>query len=322
MDLQSRAPDANPLLTVPITPMRTPPSSPRRILLLGAHGQVGTALAARLQVLGEVTAFGRAQADFAHPGALRDIVMAQRPDIIVNAAAYTAVDRAEAEPALAQTVNADSPGALASAARVLDALLVHYSTDYVFDGRKATPYVEDDATDPQNVYGRSKRDGEDAIRASDARHLILRTSWVYAAHGNNFVRTMLRLARERDTLRVVADQTGAPTSAELIAGATVQCLARMPPASTTWDGTYHLTAAGATSWHGLAERVVAEARARLGADALAVRHIEALTTAQYPTPAARPANSQLCCDRLRERFGIDLPAWQDGVTQVVEQLLR
>jgi dTDP-4-dehydrorhamnose reductase len=302
--------------------MPTPPPFPRRVLLFGAHGQVGSALAARLHALGAVTAFGRAQADFAHPAGLRAIVMAQRPDIIVNAAAYTAVDRAEAEPALAQTVNADSPAALADAARELDALLVHYSTDYVFNGRKPTPYVENDATDPQNVYGRSKRDGEDAIRASGARHLILRTSWVYAAHGNNFVRTMLRLARERETLRVVADQVGAPTSAELIADVTVQCLARMASPSMAYDGTYHLAAAGATSWHGLAERVVAEARSRLGRDALAVRHIEALTTAQYPTPAARPANSQLCCDKLRERFGVDLPAWQDGVIPVVEELLR
>ena len=295
---------------------------PRRILLLGAHGQVGSALSARLNALGALTAFGRAEADFSDPATLRERVLAERPDIIVNAAAYTAVDRAESEPALAHTVNADSPGALADAARTLGALLVHYSTDYVFSGRKPTPYLEDDATDPQNVYGRSKRDGEDAIRASGARHLILRTSWVYAAHGSNFVRTMLRLARERETLRVVADQVGAPTSADMIADVTVRCLLRMAHEQTALDGTYHLTASGATSWHGFAERIVADARAVAGVDALNVREIQALTTAEYPTPAARPANSRLCCNKLRNGFGIDLPAWEEGVRAVVAQLMR
>lgn len=301
-----------------------PGASPHRILLFGCTGQVGTALSVALQGLGEVTALGRAQADFLHPASLRQIVLARRPDIIVNAAAYTAVDRAEAEPALAQAINAESPGVLAEAARDLDALLVHYSTDYVFNGKQDAPYVEDDATDPQSVYGRSKRDGEALIRQSGAQHLLLRTSWVYAAHGNNFVRTMLRLARERDTLRVVADQIGAPTSAATIAALTAQCLARIasdPQGPAAYGGTYHLTAAGSTSWHGLATAVVDQARATLAAGALAVREIQAIATADYPTPAPRPANSRLCCDKLQQRFGVTLPPWREGVAQVVQQLL-
>jgi dTDP-4-dehydrorhamnose reductase len=296
-----------------------------RILLLGRHGQVGTELADALKTLGDVTALGREQADFSQPASLRNVVASHRPDIIVNAAAYTAVDRAETDAALAQAVNADSPGVLAQAAHDIDALLVHYSTDYVFNGRKQSPYVEDDATDPQGVYGRSKRDGEAAVRASGARHLILRTSWVYAAHGNNFVRTMLRLARERETLRVVADQVGAPTGAATIADVTVQCLARLADRTvdpTAASGTYHLTASGVTSWHGLATAVVEQARATLGADALAVHDVHAVTTAEYPLPAPRPANSRLCCDKLHDRFGVTLPAWQDGLARVVQQLLR
>lgn len=296
-----------------------------RILLLGRNGQLGTELAEALKKLGDVTALGRAQADFSQPTSLRDIVAAHRPNIIVNAAAYTAVDRAESEASLAQAVNADSPGVLAQAACDIAALLVHYSTDYVFNGLKQSPYVEDDATDPQGVYGRSKRDGEEAVRASGARHLILRTSWVYAAHGNNFVRTMLRLARELETLRVVADQIGAPTGAATIAEITVQCLARLADGTVdpaTASGTYHLTASGATSWHGLASAVVEQARATLGADALAVRDVQPITAAEYPLPAARPANSRLCCDKLQDVFNVTLPAWQDEVTHVVQQLLR
>jgi len=295
-----------------------------RILLLGKNGQVGTELSVALQTLGDVTALGRAQADFSQPASLRDVVLAHRPDIIVNAAAYTAVDRAESEPALAQAVNADGPSVLAQAAREIDALLIHYSTDYVFNGRKQSPYLEDDATDPQGAYGRSKRDGEEAVRASGARHLILRTSWVYAAHGNNFVRTMLRLARERETLRVVADQIGAPTGAATIADLTVQCLARLADGTVdalAASGTYHLTASGATSWHGLASAVVEQARRTLGEDALAVRNIDPISTAEYPLPAARPANSRLCCDKLQDRFGLTTPAWQDEVAHVVRQLL-
>lgn len=296
-----------------------------RILLFGRNGQVGTELAKALKTLGDVTALDRTQADFSQPASLRDIVAAHGPDIIVNAAAYTAVDRAETEATLAQAVNADSPGALAQAAREIDALLVHYSTDYVFNGLKQSPYVEDDTTDPQGVYGRSKCDGEEAVRASGARHLILRTSWVYAAHGNNFVRTMLRLARERETLRVVADQIGAPTGAATIAEVTVQCLARLADGTVdpmTASGTYHLTASGATSWHGLASAVVEQARTTLGADALTVRDVQPITAAEYPLPAARPANSRLCCDKLQDRFGLRMPAWQDEVTHVVQQLLR
>ena len=301
------------------------PPAPLRILLLGCHGQVGTALSSRLPALGEVIALGRAQADFAQPATLRNIVLAQRPDIIVNAAAYTAVDRAETEPALARAVNTDSPGVLARAARELDALVVHYSTDYVFDGRKPTPYVEDDATAPQSVYGRTKRDGEDAVRAAGGRHLILRTSWVYAAHGHNFVQTMLRLAREREVLRVVADQFGAPTSADTIADVTTTCLTELignPERSPAATGTYHLTALGWTSWHGLATAAIEQVRRSAGVDNLKVRTIDAITTADYPLPAPRPANSRLCCDKLRDRFGVTLPDWRDELARVVQASMR
>ncbi len=291
-----------------------------RILLLGGNGQVGRALRRALPALGEVLvatrdgAGGELAADFDAPQALPGLVARIAPDVVVNAAAHTAVDRAEAEPEAAFRANAEAPAALARGCAATGALLVHYSTDYVFDGRSARPYREDDATAPLGVYGASKLAGEEAIRASGARHAILRTAWVYAAHGRNFLRTMLRLAAEREELRVVADQVGAPTPAAWIADATGQLLRQGVPASGTW----HLTAAGETSWHGFAQAIMDEAQA---AGLLARRpRVLPITTAEYPTPARRPAYSVLDTARLRAEFGIVPPAWRDGLRATVREL--
>lgn len=296
-------------------------SSPR-ILLLGADGQLGTELRRSLAPLDVACATlsggieGRAceRADFGDPGSLPALVERVAPDIVVNAAAHTAVDRAESERDLAWRINADAPGALADACARRGAWLVHYSTDYVFDGRGTRPYREDDATDPLGVYGASKLAGEEAIREAGAPHLVFRTAWVYAAHSHNFLRTMLRLGAERDVLRVVADQVGTPTPAPLIADVTAQVLGRLPRTSGTW----HLTATGQTSWHGFAEAIFAGAVAR-GLLTRAPR-IEPIATADYPTPAARPAYSVLDTARLRADFGIALPSWQDGLGRVLDQL--
>ncbi len=290
-----------------------------RMLLLGRNGQVGWELARALQPIGEVIALGRDEADLSQPESLREVVARHRPDVIVNAAAYTAVDRAESEPDLARAVNTDAPRVLAKAARELGAVLVHYSTDYVFGGDGEHAFTEDDRTAPRNVYGQTKRDGEDAIRASGARHLILRTSWVFGAHGGNFVRTMLRLARDRDQLRVVADQIGAPTAAHTIADITAHCLARLPEDGSL-DGTYHLAASGHTSWHGLASAAIEFARSLPGGDALKAHDIAAIATVEYPLPAARPANSRLSCEKLARAFGLRLPGWQGEVERVTRQL--
>jgi dTDP-4-dehydrorhamnose reductase len=236
------------------------------------------------------------------------------PDIVVNAAAHTAVDRAESEPDAAFRANAQAPQVIAEACARRGIRLVHYSTDYVFDGRATRPYREDDPTTPASVYGASKLAGEEAIRASGASHLILRTAWVYAAHGRNFLRTMLRLAGERDEFRVVADQSGTPTSAALIAGVTAQVLAQPVVRSGTW----HLTATGATSWHGFAEAIVQGAHAR-GLIARMPR-VSPIATADYPTPAARPAYSVLDCSALQRDFGITLPSWQDGLSRMLDEL--
>lgn len=292
-----------------------------KILLLGAMGQVGWEAQRAFAPLGEVVALGRQGegelcGDLEQPAALAATVRALQPGLIVNAAAYTAVDRAESEPERAQRINADAVSALADAAAAVGALLLHYSTDYVFDGSGSAPWSEDDATAPLSVYGRSKLAGEEAIRASGCRHLILRTSWVYAARGGNFARTMLRLAAERERLSVVADQLGAPTSAELIADLSAHA-ARAALAEAALDGTYHLAASGETSWHGYACFVIAEAR-RLGAQ-LRVEHIDAIATRDYPTPAARPLNSRLDTRRLRARFKLHLPPWQHGVTRMLAE---
>lgn len=290
-----------------------------RIVLLGANGQVGWELARSLQPLGEVLAWGRAQADLAEPGRLAERVREAKPDVIVNAAAYTAVDRAETERALAFTINADAPGALAQIARQCGALLVHYSTDYVFDGAGHEARNEQAPCAPVNAYGESKLAGERAIAEAGGHWLVLRTSWVYGARGANFLRTMLRLAAEREHLRVVADQIGAPTSARLIADATAQILGRvLGPARDDFESEIlHLCAAGETSWHGFAEAIIEGWRRLHGAQALAVREVEPIGTKDWPTPAARPLNSRLDCSRLAERHGLTMPDWREGLGLVL-----
>ncbi|MBI5900124.1 MAG: dTDP-4-dehydrorhamnose reductase [Rhodocyclales bacterium] len=278
-----------------------------KILLTGAAGQLGRELKRSLDCLGEVVACDRHQLDLANPANLREAIRRLAPSAIVNAAAYTAVDRAESEPMLAQVVNAEAPGVLAEEAKRLGALLIHFSTDYVFDGTKSSPYTEDDTTAPISAYGRSKRDGERAIARSGARHLILRTSWVYGLHGANFMKTMLRLARERDELRVVGDQFGAPTWTRHLAGVSAQILGR----SECPDGLYHLTAAGVTSWHGYAEAIFDEAfRQGLLAKKPTVHRIP---SADYPLPAPRPQNSRLDCSRFTTEFSLTLPDWRVGL---------
>ena len=296
--------------------------APPKILLLGPNGQVGWELRRALAPLGRVIALGREHdglcGDLTHPGELAGSVRMLRPDIIVNAAAHTAVDKAESEPALAELLNARAPATLAQLAAELGATLVHYSTDYVFDGSGEQPRDETAPTGPLSVYGRSKLAGEQAIQASGCRHLIFRTSWVYAARGGNFAKTMLRLAGEREQLRVIADQIGAPTGAELIADVTahaLRALAQRPELA----GLYHLAAEGQTSWHGYAEHVIAWAR-RHGQD-LKVQTVEAIPTSAYPTPAQRPLNSRLDTTRLREAFGLQLPPWQSGVERMLTEFL-
>lgn len=291
-----------------------------KLLLLGGNGQVGCELRRRLPALGEVAVATRdgadadAAADFDAPDGLMELVRRLAPDVVVNAAAHTAVDKAESEPDAAFRVNALGPAALAQGCAAVDALLIHYSTDYVFDGTASRPYREDDATAPLGVYGASKLAGEEMIRASGARHAILRTAWVYAAHGRNFLRTMLRLAGERDELRVVADQVGAPTPAAWIADATARIVERGLPASGTW----HLVAAGETSWHGFADAIMDEALA-MGLLARKPRVLP-IATADYPTPARRPARSVLDTAKLRRDFGIVPPDWRDGLRATLREL--
>jgi len=282
-----------------------------KILLTGCNGQLGRELKRSLACLGDVVACDRNQLDLAAPQGLRDKVRTIAPTVIVNAAAYTAVDKAETEAELATAINAVAPGILAEEAKRLDALLIHYSTDYVFDGTKPAPYNEDDTTAPLSAYGRSKREGELAIIASEARYLILRTSWVFGLHGANFMKTMLRLGKRscetRDELRVIGDQFGAPTWTRHLADATAALLARreLP------GGLYHLTAAGETSWHGYAEAIFAEAK-RIGLmDKVPV--VRRIASADFPLPAARPANSRLDCSRLQRDFGLTLPDWRTGL---------
>lgn len=296
-----------------------------KILLLGKNGQVGWELQRSLAPLGEIVALDRQgvdglTGDLSHPEALRETVRAVRPDVIVNAAAYTAVDKAETEVELARTINATATGVLAEEAAALGAWLVHYSTDYVFDGSGDMPRDEAAATGPLSVYGSTKLDGEQAIVASGAHHLIFRTSWVYAARGGNFARTMLRLAGEREQLRVIDDQVGAPTGADLIADVTAHALKqawRQPELS----GLYHLAAAGQTSWHGYARHVIEWAR-RVGQPLrVSPAAIEPISTANYPTPARRPLNSRLDTSKLKRTFGLQLPDWRIGVERMLAEIL-
>ncbi|WP_256646670.1 dTDP-4-dehydrorhamnose reductase [Thermomonas paludicola] len=291
-----------------------------RLLLLGGNGQVGRELRRTLPALGELVVAtreggdGEPAADFDAPDALGELVRRIAPDVVVNAAAYTAVDRAESEPDAAFRVNARAPGAIAQACAATGALLLHFSTDYVFDGSASRPYREDDATAPLGVYGASKLAGEDAVRASGARHAILRAAWVYAAHGNNFMRSMLRLAGERDALRVVVDQIGAPTPAAWIADASAQIIGQ----GVADTGIWNLTAAGHVSWHGFAGAIFDEAQA-LG---LLARNpsVLAIPAADYPTPARRPAYSVLDTAKLRRDFGIVPPDWRDGLRATLREL--
>lgn len=292
-----------------------------KILLLGANGQVGHELRRSFSGLGDIVVTTRDGALDGHacceianleqPDSLPEIVNRIDPDVVVNAAAYTAVDRAEDEPGLAYLVNAEAPARLAQVCALRGALLVHYSTDYVFDGGSARPYREDDAIGPLGVYGASKLAGEQAIARAEVRHVIFRTAWVYGNHGNNFMRTMLRLGAERSEMRVVADQIGTPTPARLIADVTAQVLRTQPQASGIW----HLTAAGQTSWHGFAQEIFEQA---ILAGRLSVRPVVIpIGTHEYPTRARRPAYSCLDTARLREQFRIELPEWQSGLADVL-----
>lgn len=295
-----------------------------KILLFGKNGQVGWELQRALAPLGELIALSTHStdfhADFAEPEALAATVRAVAPTWIVNAAAYTAVDKAESEPALARAINATAPGVLAREAAALGATLLHYSTDYVFDGSGSTPWLEDAATGPLGVYGATKLEGEEAVRRSGCAHLILRTSWVYAARGGNFVKTMLRLAQERDALKVIDDQIGAPTGAELLADVSAHALrqvARQPQAS----GTYHVAAAGQTSWHAYALHVIERARMQGRTIRVAREAIEAVPTRAFPTPAKRPGNSRLDTRKFQDTFDLRLPAWETGVDRLLAEVL-
>jgi dTDP-4-dehydrorhamnose reductase len=294
-----------------------------KILLFGKGGQVGWELQRSLAPLGELVALDfdstEAHADFTRPAALADTVRALAPDVIVNAAAHTAVDKAESEPDLAHTLNAEAPRVLAVEAARRGALLVHYSTDYVFDGSGDAPRDEDAPTAPLSVYGATKLAGEEAIRASGCAHLILRTSWVYAARGGNFARTMLRLAAEREALQVIDDQVGAPTGADLLADVTAHAV-RAVRHDRGLAGTYHAVAAGETSWFGYACRVIEWARARGLPVKVAPDAITPVPTSSYPTPARRPLNSRLSSAKLRAAFGLALPPWQQGVDRLLEEV--
>jgi dTDP-4-dehydrorhamnose reductase len=294
------------------------------VLIFGGNGQVGQELLRAFNDVEGVVATTRSGslpdgracevADFAQPDSLVAVLDRLRPQVVINAAAYTAVDRAEQEPEAAFAVNASAPGVIARWCAQHDVPMVHYSTDYVFNGEGVAPYREDEPTAPLGVYGTSKRDGEEAVRAAGGRHLIFRTAWVYASHGANFLRTMLRVGAERDALKVVADQVGTPTSAALIADVTRAAVQHPGKLSGTW----HLTASGQTSWHGFAEAIFAQAVA-IGLLPKAPL-VEAIPSSAYPTPAKRPSWSVLDNHRLQQDFGIVLPAWQDGLRWVIGEL--
>ncbi len=292
-----------------------------RLLVTGANGQVGWELNRSLMPLGDVVALDRRGCDLSRPELLPDLIHGIKPDIIVNAAAYTAVDRAEQEEQLAITVNGTAVGVLADESRKAGILLVHYSTDYVFDGAQQAPYTEEDIPHPINAYGRSKLAGETAMRQAGGAYLVLRTSWIYAGRGHNFVRTMLRLAGERDELRIVDDQIGAPTWARDIADATtliVRAASREQSAGHFASGIFNLTASGATSWHGFAKAILDDAM-RHGL-LKRVPHLKPIASAEYPTPAARPKNSLLAGERLSKRFGVGLAEWRQGLSACIAEM--
>jgi dTDP-4-dehydrorhamnose reductase len=300
----------------------------QKILLLGANGQLGNQLKSSLAALGQVRALTRAEADLSNPVELRRSLLklfeSFKPTVLVNAAAFTAVDKAESESEEAQAVNVESPTVLAELAQTCDAMLVHYSSDYVFDGSGQRAWQEADEKAPLSVYGRSKLDGDLGVAQHCAKHIILRTSWVVGAHGGNFLKTMLRLAGERDSLRVVADQIGAPTSTALLAEVTLKTIDAMKNASSNdprW-GVYHVAAARETSWYGYAQYVIDGAIKR-GANLKASGNaIEPITTAEYPLPAPRPLNSRLNTQKIQNTFGITLPNWQVGIDAILDQLFE
>lgn len=292
-----------------------------KILLTGKNGQVGGDLHPLLMDLGEVFATDRATLDLTRPETIRECVRAFRPDVIINAAAYTAVDKAESEPELAHSVNATAPGVLAEEAFRCGALLIHYSTDYVFDGTKADPYIESDPASPLSIYGRTKVAGEQAIAKSGCDHLILRTSWVYSPRGSNFLLTILRLAREREELRIVNDQIGAPTSSECIAEATVHVLRQVLSSDKSdWAsvaGTYHMTASGEVSWFGFAREIIGQCDS-----AVRTKNIIAIPTSEYRSAARRPLNSRLDCSKISHTFGVKLLPWQTGLPSVLQVIVE
>lgn len=295
-----------------------------QILLTGKHGQVGFELQRALAPLGQIHAVDYVDCDLADASAISALVRSVKPDLIVNPGAYTAVDKAESEPALAHAVNAVAPGVLGDEAAKLGAWVVHYSTDYVFDGTKPGAYTEEDLTNPLSVYGRTKRDGEIALTESGARHVIIRTSWVVGAHGKNFVKTVLGLALERESLNVVADQYGAPTSAALLADVTAQLVRqRQREGDENFPfGLYHLAASGETNWCEYARFVVSETRAAGRLLKLAPDAIRMIPSSEYPTAAKRPANSRLDTGKLRRTFDLELPDWQNSVRHILHQILR
>jgi dTDP-4-dehydrorhamnose reductase len=295
-----------------------------KMLLLGKNGQVGWELQRSLAPLGQVVALDRhstvACGDLSRPHELAQTVRELRPNVIVNAAAHTAVDRAETDIELATVLNATAPAALAQAAREVNAWLVHYSTDYVFNGEGTTPWRESDITAPLNVYGRTKQDGEMAIAHSGCQHLIFRTSWVYASRGGNFAKTMLRLAQERDRLTVIDDQWGAPTGADLIADVTAQALAQALQGRAA-SGIYHLVAAGHTSWHGYAQHVIEIARRLQPTTDWRVQEVAPVPSSAFVTAAHRPHNSRMDTSKIQEAFGLSLPPWQQGVERMLAEIL-
>lgn len=318
-----------------------------RVLLTGRNGQVGSELARLLPSMGELAAFGRAELDLAKPHDIRRVIAQVRPNLIINAAAYTAVDQAEKEESLARAINADAPAMIADEARKVRAFLVHYSTDYVFDGSKRSPYAEDDRTNPLSAYGRTKLAGEEAIRSSGVPHLILRTAWVYATSGKNFLLTVLRLASTREELRIVNDQFGAPTPARAIAEATTRLVehSKSDPVGFLEQnaGTYHLTASGETTWYEFAVAILnaiqplapaAGSRdaaerpgipgwlaAATGGRPIVCKRVVPITTAEYPTPATRPAYSVLSNTRFASTFGFSLPDWRTQLAETIQPSL-
>lgn len=295
-----------------------------KILLFSKIGQVGWELNRSLLPLGEIISLEKEDADFSRPESLRKIVQEIKPDVIVNAAAYTAVDKAEEEEALAAAINGLAPGVLAQEALKLGALLVHYSTDYVFDGTKETPYVETDIPNPLNAYGRTKLSGEQAVQTSGCDYLIFRTSWVYTSRGNNFLLTILKLAKEKDELSIVSDQIGSPTSARLIAETTSRCINKAEnerQAGVFSSNLYHLTTSGSTSWHGFAKEIASIVGKKIDLK-LKARDIKAISTIDYPTPAKRPKNSRLSLKKLENDLGVDMPGWQQTLLLCLEDLIE